>query len=78
MSPPGAIEPTHEVPHEPAISMKQARNEMQHFPRPPTFTDKLEERAHLKGRLAAAFRICKSLMSLLLKSPPTSSSYITY
>lgn len=27
------------------------------FPRPPTFTDKLEERKYLKERLAAAFRI---------------------
>lgn len=27
------------------------------FPQPPKFTDKYEERAYLKGRLAAAFRI---------------------
>lgn len=27
------------------------------FPRPPTFTDKIEERAYLKFRLAQAFRI---------------------
>lgn len=27
------------------------------FPKPPTFTDKLEERAFLKFRLAQAFRI---------------------
>lgn len=31
------------------------------FPRPPTFDDKLEERAYLKGRLAAAFRIFAKL-----------------
>jgi ribulose-5-phosphate 4-epimerase/fuculose-1-phosphate aldolase len=30
---------------------------MINFPSPPTFTDKHEERAHLKGRLALAFRI---------------------
>jgi ribulose-5-phosphate 4-epimerase/fuculose-1-phosphate aldolase len=30
---------------------------MQAFPSPPRFTDKYEERAYLKGRLALAFRI---------------------
>lgn len=30
---------------------------MQHFPSPPKFTDKYEEREYLKGRLALAFRI---------------------
>jgi len=57
MSPPSATEPAHEVPLEPGVTKSQARQEVINFPGPPTFEDKFEERKHLKGKLAAAFRI---------------------
>lgn len=46
-----------EAPLEPGLSEEKARGEMIAFPAPPTFDDKYKERAYLKGRLAAAFRI---------------------
>lgn len=48
---------TSKVPLEPGISESQARGEKLVFPNPPVFEDKYKERAYLKGRLAAAFRI---------------------
>lgn len=45
------------APLEPGLSKEKARGEMIAFPSPPTFDDKYKERAYLKGRLAAAFRI---------------------
>ena len=45
------------APHEPGLSKEKARGEMIQFPSPPKFEDKHKERAYLKGRLAAAFRI---------------------
>lgn len=49
--------PSTKAPLEPGLSESRARGQMAHFPGPPTFTDKYEEREYLKGRLAAAFRI---------------------
>lgn len=40
---------------------ERARKTHDPFPRPPTFVDKLEERAYLKFRLAQAFRIFGNL-----------------
>lgn len=40
---------------------KKPGMDMSGFPQPPRFTDKNEEREHLKGRLAAAFRIFAKL-----------------
>lgn len=45
------------APHEPGLSKEKARGEMIAFPSPPTFEDKYKERAYLKGKLAAAFRV---------------------
>lgn len=42
---------------EPGLSEEKAKVQMPKFPTPPKFQDKHEERAYLKGRLAAAFRI---------------------
>ena len=42
---------------EPGLSKAKARNEAMSFPSPPKFEDPHEERAYMKGRLAAAFRI---------------------
>lgn len=65
MSPPSAIEPQSGdkakpntvAPNEPGLNEKDAKVKMPMFPRPPTFDDPYKERAYLKGRLAAAFRI---------------------
>ena len=66
MSPPAAIEtndngsltqPSNVAPHEPGISEREAKVKMPQFPGPPKFDDPYKERAYLKGRLAAAFRI---------------------
>lgn len=40
---------------------ERARQTHDPFPKPPTFVDKLEERAYLKFRLAQAFRIFGNL-----------------
>lgn len=40
---------------------ERARKTHDPFPKPPTFVDKLEERAYLKFRLAQAFRIFGNL-----------------
>lgn len=40
---------------------ERARKTHNPFPKPPTFVDKLEERAYLKFRLAQAFRIFGNL-----------------
>jgi hypothetical protein len=65
MAPPSAIEPQNgdetrlntTAPLEPGLDEKKGKTEMLHFPKPPTFDDPYKERAYLKGRLAAAFRI---------------------
>jgi len=65
MSPPSAIEPqagdetkpNTVEPNEPGLSQKAGKKEMPMFPGPPKFDDPYKERAYLKGRLAAAFRI---------------------
>jgi hypothetical protein len=46
-----------EAPLEPGIRKSQAKAQAMRFPGPPTFTDKHEERAFQKGRLALAFRL---------------------
>jgi hypothetical protein len=76
MSPPSAIETgasiatnSHDkpqegvVPHEPGLTENQAirKQEGIKFPFAPKFTDKYEERAFQKGRLALAFRIFAKL-----------------
>jgi ribulose-5-phosphate 4-epimerase/fuculose-1-phosphate aldolase len=43
--------------NEPKLTQQGAEVQMQKFPSPPRFTDKYEERAYLKGRLALAFRL---------------------
>lgn len=43
------------VPLEPGLDA--AKGDIKNFPRPPSFDDPYKERAYLKGRLAAAFRI---------------------
>lgn len=50
-------QPLSTAPHEPKVNSQTAVAQMIKFPAPPTFTDKHEERAYLKGRLALAFRI---------------------
>jgi hypothetical protein len=50
------------APLEPGLTEKQATKQESsmgsiNWPKPPTFTDKYEERQYLKGRLALAFRI---------------------
>ncbi|KAF2690260.1 arad-like aldolase/epimerase [Lentithecium fluviatile CBS 122367] len=63
MSPPSATEPTNDAKpsdiatHEPGLTKAEARAKIGNFPGPPKFDDKYKERAYLKGRLAAAFRI---------------------
>lgn len=63
MSPPSATEPAPEAKpsdaatHEPGLTPAAARGKMSNFPSPPKFDDPYKERAYLKGRLAAAFRI---------------------
>ena len=67
MSPPSAIGtsphsngdhiPSAKAPLEPGISETRAGKQLPKFPGPPIFEDKYAEREHLKGRLAAAFRI---------------------
>ncbi|PSN61009.1 class II aldolase/adducin domain-containing protein [Corynespora cassiicola Philippines] len=66
MSPPSAIEtasngdgskPSHAAPLEPGLNEAEAKVKMPKFPGPPKFDDPYKERAYLKGRLAAAFRI---------------------
>lgn len=47
----------HSLPREPASNRFAATLEFSKFPSPPRFTDKDEERKHLKGRLALAFRL---------------------
>lgn len=43
------------------VVRERARKTHDPFPKPPTFVDKLEERAYLKFRLAQAFRIFGNL-----------------
>ncbi|TVY86450.1 Decarboxylase [Lachnellula willkommii] len=50
-----------EVPLEPGLTEKQGEVEGLRFAAAPTFTDKYEERAYQKGRLALAFRIFAKL-----------------
>jgi hypothetical protein len=65
MAPPSATEPHNgnetklntTTPLEPGLDERKAMSEMLKFPKPPTFDDPYKERAYLKGRLAAAFRI---------------------
>jgi hypothetical protein len=65
MAPPSATEPQDgddkklntTAPLEPGISEKQGQIEKLQFPKAPKFDDPHKERAYLKGRLAAAFRI---------------------
>ncbi|KAH4909310.1 hypothetical protein HBI80_052880 [Parastagonospora nodorum] len=65
MSPPSAIEPQNgddkkpntAAPLEPGLDEKRGKMETLSFPKPPKFDDPYKERAYLKGRLAAAFRI---------------------
>jgi hypothetical protein len=65
MAPPSAIEPQNgdetklntTTPLEPGLDERKAMSEMLKFPQPPKFDDPYKERAYLKGRLAAAFRI---------------------
>ncbi|KAL9092731.1 MAG: hypothetical protein Q9159_000629 [Coniocarpon cinnabarinum] len=53
---PNGANGTSKVPLEPGLSEHKARGEAMN-PAPPVFEDKLKERAYLKGKLAAAFRI---------------------
>jgi len=53
----GSAKPSAIAPHEPGLTVEQAKVQMPKFPGPPKFEDKYEEREYLKGRLAAAFRI---------------------
>ncbi len=46
-----------ETPHEPGIRKRMYQARAINFPRPPKFEDKYAERDHMKGALAAAFRI---------------------
>ncbi|KAF1836118.1 arad-like aldolase/epimerase [Decorospora gaudefroyi] len=65
MPPPSATEPragdeakaNTVAPHEPGLNQKEGKMSMLNFPKPPKFDDAYKERAYLKGRLAAAFRI---------------------
>jgi len=65
MSPPSAIsstndeaaQPSNIATHEPGLDKVSAKVKMGNFPGPPKFDDPYKERAYLKGRLAAAFRI---------------------
>ncbi|KAF2449214.1 arad-like aldolase/epimerase [Karstenula rhodostoma CBS 690.94] len=65
MSPPSATEPhrngdskpSNAAPLEPGISETEASVQKTKIPGPPKFDDPYKERAYLKGRLAAAFRI---------------------
>jgi len=65
MAPPSAIEPQNgeetrpntTAPLEPGLTEKDGKAKMPEFPGPPKFDDPYKERAYLKGRLAAAFRI---------------------
>ncbi len=64
MAPPSALmesengkneKPEGPVPLEPGLKMSETLKSQ--VPKPPKFDDPYEERAYLKGRLAAAFRI---------------------
>jgi len=64
MSPPSATynerqedTPSTKAPLEPGLSEEKARGQAMRFPGPPKFDDPHKERAYLKGKLAAAFRI---------------------
>lgn len=65
MAPPSAIEPqngdvqkpTSPAPLEPGLEEAMKSRQKLKFPSPPKFDDPYKERAYLKGRLAAAFRI---------------------
>jgi ribulose-5-phosphate 4-epimerase/fuculose-1-phosphate aldolase len=46
---------------EPKLEQNGVKVQMQHFPSPPKFADKYEERQYLKERLALAFRIFAKL-----------------
>lgn len=50
-------QPKGTAPHEPGLSQGGVKVALQHFPAPPKFADKYEERKYLKERLALAFRI---------------------
>jgi len=51
------VTPSTSAPLEPGISETKAKEQYIKFPQPPKFDDPHKERAYLKGRLAAAFRI---------------------
>lgn len=53
----GVSESRSNAPLEPGLPEDKAQIQLRKIPKPPTFTDKYEEREHLKSRLAAAFRI---------------------
>ena len=65
MAPPSAIEPQNgdehkantTAPLEPGLNEKDGKTQKLRFPSQPKFDDPYKERAYLKGRLAAAFRI---------------------
>lgn len=65
MAPPSAIDPQpgdeHKpnttAPLEPGLDEMMGKMKMVGFPKPPKFDDPYKERAYLKSRLAAAFRI---------------------
>lgn len=65
MAPPSATEPQNgnaskpstAAPLEPGLDEKMGNRQKGLFPQPPKFDDPYKERAYLKGRLAAAFRI---------------------
>lgn len=66
MSPPSAVEPasngdstkpSNVAPQEPGLNEAEANLKKLQFGGPPKFDDPYKERAYLKGRLAAAFRI---------------------
>lgn len=65
MAPPSAIEtqngdetkPNTTAPLEPGLNQKDGKMQKLKFPSAPKFDDPYKERAYLKGRLAAAFRI---------------------
>jgi len=65
--------PSTKAPLEPGLSEKKARGQIMSFPSPPKFDDKMKERAYLKGRLAAAFRIFGKVRSSSPLHSPSAS-----
>lgn len=58
---PAILQKTKIIDDEKRVVRERARKTHDPFPKPPTFDDKLEERAYLKFRLAQAFRIFGNL-----------------